>query len=345
MNSLRNFFITFLIAALVFGVCAYFVTGFVTGSINGLLSGNGVKEETTAESTADATEGTAVVVNPLDDVNGESFTVLLIGTDYRPSLYTDYHPRVASQYPYFENSEKLMGDGGKLPEYPYRTVNADAVMLVRVSKETQTIAYLPIPSNAQLNIGGINTTVAELYYEKGLEYFVSKMAGITGMPIDYYALTSVDAIVGAVNALGKVTYEIPCDMEYTDETTGYTISLKKGKREIDGRTAAQLLAFDSYTDENLSREKTALGFLQALAVKMTNVANINKAPDVLKSVNKHIYTNIDADVLMSHVDLIFSYGRFKIVSVEYPGSYFSRDGELMFNPYINLAISKMEIYK
>lgn len=345
VNSLRNFFITFLIAILVFGICAYFITGFIYDSIDGLLSGNNKPVETTEGVSGDVTTAPSEVINPLDDIDGESFTVLLIGTDYRPSVYDDYHPDVASQYPSFPSSEKLIGYGGALPEYPYRTVHADAVMLIRVSKEKQTIAYLSIPSNAQLNIGGVNTTVADLYYEKGLDYFVSKMSGITGVPIDYYALASIELLDNVVNALGSVTYEVPCNMEYEDDTYGFKISLRKGTQEINGNKAVQLLSFNSYEDSSLSREKTAVGFLQALALKMTNVANINKASDVFKSVSKHLYTDITAEDLAANLDLIFSYSRFKVISVEYPGSYFSRDGKLMFNPYINLAITKMEEYK
>ena len=225
MQSLRGFLLTLLIALLVFGVCAYFISGFVTDSLTDLLSGE-AGEVTTAVSTDAGGE----VITPIVDENvkGESFNILLVGTDYRPSILNDYHPNVSKQYPTFENSEKLIGLNGALPEYPYRTVNADAVVLVCVNKEKQAFTYLQIPSCMQLVIGGVTTTVAELYYDKGLDYFVNKMSGITGVQIDYYAVTSIEQVANVVNAMGQITYTVPCDMQYTDEISGLTISLTAG---------------------------------------------------------------------------------------------------------------------
>ena len=347
MYSLRNFFISLLISLLVFGLCAFFVINLINGSAENVLSGNDIETPEETQQTGDVVKPPEEQNNPIDEnIKGESFNVLLIGTDYNPRMYEGYHPNVASQYPRFDNSAKLVGYDGVLPEYPYRTVSADAVVLVCVNKEKQTIAYLPIPSCMQLNIGGINTTVGELYYDKGLDYFVNKMSGITGVPIDYYALTSVQLIADVVDAMGEVTYTVPCNMHYEDETTGFKISLSSGPQSINGKKALQLLSYNSYGESSgLTREKVAMDFLQALAAKMTNVANINKASEVFASITKNVYTNITADDLADNLDLIFAYSRFTIVSLEFPGSYFRKDDTRYFNPYINLAISKMEAYK
>ena len=72
MNSLRNFFITFLIALLVFGICAYFVTGFLNGSIRNLLSGNR-PDETTSEVSEEVTTEPVEEENPILGLKGESF--------------------------------------------------------------------------------------------------------------------------------------------------------------------------------------------------------------------------------------------------------------------------------
>ena len=123
MVSLRSFFITFLIALVIFGVCAFFITDFVTDSINGLLAGDMVTETTEPPVTDESGDAMATLPNTDEEIKGESFNLLLIGTDYRPSILTNYHPKVASQYPTFENSELLIAADGKLPEYPFRTVS------------------------------------------------------------------------------------------------------------------------------------------------------------------------------------------------------------------------------
>lgn len=342
MQSLRGFLITLLIALLVFGVCAYFITGFVTDSLTGLLSGE-AGEVTTEETTVPTGE----TIEPIPDetVAGESFNVLLVGTDYRPSILNDYHPKVASQYPTFKDSAKLIGTGGALPEYPYRAVHADAVVLVCVNKEKQAFTYLQIPSCMQLTIGGVTTTVAELYYDKGLDYFVNKMSGITGVQINYYAVTSIEQVANVVDAMGKISYTVPCDMQYTDEISGLTISLAAGAHTLGGKDVAGLLAFDAYTNPALSREKTMLSFLKALAQKMTNVTYLRKAASIFANASKYVHTNFTANDLTANLDLIFKYGEYAINSVEYPGSYYYREGERFFNPNLPAAITTMSKYK
>lgn len=344
MNSLRNFCATFAIALVVFGLCAFFITGFVTDSINGMISG----EKATESSDVSTSDSDSSALHPLgpdeDDLGGTSFSMLLIGTDYRPSILTDYHPNIEEQYPYFQNSAELIGYNGSLPVYPYRTVHADAVVLVTVNKEKRRITYMEIPTEMQLTVGGVTTNVRDLYYDKGLDYFVNKMSGITGVQIDYYALTSIEQLAGAVDAMGNITFTVPCDMEYTDEASGLTISLDAGVQTLTGNDVCGLLAYNSYTNATLSREKTTMSFLRALAQKMTNPTYLPKAATIFADASKYVATNFTAEDLTKQLDLIFAYSQFEVGSVDYPGSYYFRDGERVFIPNFSAAITAMLKY-
>ena len=343
MSSLRSFFITFVIALLVFGVCAFFITGFVTDSINSLLTGESKTDP--VESTTVDPDAPVGPIDPTDEIGGESFNILLIGTDYRPSILDDYHPLVGEQYPAFDDPLALMGYEGDLPKMTYRKVKADAVMLICVNKEKRSFTYMQIPTNMQLTVAGVTTTVADLYYDMGLTYFVNKMSGITGVPIDYYALTGIEEIAGAVDAMDSVSYTVPCDMEYTDEVSGLTISLAGGTQTLTGTDVAAMLSFNGYTSANLSREKTALSFLKALAQKMTNVVYFNKAAEIFANAEQYVYTNFTAEHLLQNLDLIFMYSEFAVKTVEYPGSYYYSNGVRYFSPNITLAINTMAEYK
>ena len=345
MVSLRTFCITFLIALLVFGVCAFFITGFVTDSINGLLSGDNVTEATEPPVTDESGNVAETLPPPDDSIIGESFNILLVGTDYRPSILKNYHPDIESQYPTFENSELLIASDGKLPEYPFRTVSADAIMLVCVNKERQSFTFMQIPSNAVLSVGGVSTTAGNIYYEKGLEYFVNKMSGITGVSIDYYAVTSIEQIANVVDVLGAMTYTVPCDMDYTDEISGLTISLDAGANKLSGKDVMGLLSFDRYVNPALSREKTSVAFLKALAQKMTSAKYVTKAPTILADLQDYVYTNFTLEDLEHNIDLIFKYSDFTVNTVEYPGSYYYTDGVELFNPNISGAITNMSKFK
>ena len=341
MISLRNFFITFLIALIIFGVCAYYVTGFITDSVSGLMSGE--KEETTnaVESGHLPDSEIDAVIEDKKDLQGESFNILLVGTDYRPSLYNDYHPRISSQYPTFPSSKKLIGYGNDLPEYPYRTVSADAIVLVCVNEEMRTVACINIPSRMYIDYAGAQTLLGDLYYEKGFEIFKTKVSALTGAEIDYYAITSVEQVANVVDKIGPVAFNVPCDMEYSDAENGLVISLPAGNTELDGKMAADLLSFTSYSSSEFSRGKTTLSFLVAVAKKMATMKNLDKAASIFANIEKYIYTNVKAEDLTSNLELIFSLSSFNFVEMQYPAT---PQGGGRYAPSIGAAISNISKY-
>ncbi len=338
MISLRNFFITFLIALLVFGTCAYFITGFVSESILELI--NGKPAETTEPLEVVDTDNSGDVINPLpdDEIEGESFNILLVGTDYRPSLNKDYHPSIASHYPMFSSSEKLIGHGGDLPEYPYRTVSADAIMLVCVNKVTRTVACVNLPSYMRVECNGGETRLGDLYYEMGFDVFKDKISAITGAQIDYYALTSIELLTSIVDKIGPINYNVPCDMEYTDEANGLTISLKAGATALNGEAAAALLSYDSYAPASgNTRTKTTFSFLISLAKKMANPSNIVRAKSIFTDISTYASTDVTYEALSDNIDLVFSIAGFDFVTLDYPVNVAGM-------PNINAAITDIMEY-
>ena len=323
MISLRNFFIAFLIALLVFGVSAYYITGFVVDSVQGLISGESVTETEAVTTNEESEVQGGEDVPTHEDIPGESFNILLVGTDYRPSLYNDYSPRIEDKkngYPMFANSSALLG-GSAIPTYPYRIVNADAIVLVCVNENARTVACINIPSEMNITYAGTPTQLGRLYYEKGFEVFKNKISLICGVEIDYYALTSVEQISNVVKVLGSVEYTVPCDMEYhdNDSKNGLHISLSAGRQNIGAKEAADLLSFNSYTDGVNSRANTTLSFLIALAKKMTSSTNLANAYTILSNVQKYVYTNVDKNVLADNIELVFSLKeKFEFISYEYP---------------------------
>ena len=53
---------------------------------------------------------------------------------------------------------------------------------------------------------------------------------------------------------------------------------------------------------------------------------------------------VDPEALPEQLDLIFAYSQFEVGSVDYPGSYYFRDGERVFIPNISAAITAMLKY-
>ena len=356
MNSLRTFLISLFIALVIFIPIALYLKDVLITNTVPVFLGVSVEEEVETEVTEEtvSTEESAPPVQVIEDeIKGESFNLLLVGTDFYPSMLDGYHPDILKHEPEFGNSKALIGYEGRLPEYPFRRVNADAIVLICFNKETQTIAYLSIPSNMQLNVGGATTTLGELYYDKGFEYFKNKISGITGVPIDYYVLVSMEDMATRFDALtsvvGDINFDVPCDMNYVDDTSGFTISLTAGKQQITGEKAVAMLAYN-YADSAYTREKVTVDFLKTVAIKALMVLNTPKRSQMFDAVTKEVNgralcTNIDDEFIKDNYDMIFKYGNFNIVQVEYAGVTVKSGDKTLFQPYVDHTISLMQKYK
>ena len=98
MSALKNFVITFLISALIFGSVAYFATQFLTDTITGIFDAekNELDSILYPANPADTTSPDNHPPQNGDDpstervIEGDSFNMLFIVTDYQPDIFTDY---------------------------------------------------------------------------------------------------------------------------------------------------------------------------------------------------------------------------------------------------------------
>ena len=117
LSAFKNFFITFLVAALVFGVAAYFATRFLTDTITGIFEEESDvldsilnPTETASPPETSGTEDPPPVEDDPLDIEGDSFNMVLIVTDYQPDVFSDYLPR-RCRYIFicYRNTGKLCG--------------------------------------------------------------------------------------------------------------------------------------------------------------------------------------------------------------------------------------------
>ncbi|MBQ8332450.1 MAG: hypothetical protein IJX93_01595, partial [Clostridia bacterium] len=96
LSALKNFGVTFLISAALFGIIAYFATGFVTSTVSSILDEEDSQLDDIIQNDPNGGEtgndSAGVPGNEEEVPEGESFNFLIITTDYRPDLYNDYQP-------------------------------------------------------------------------------------------------------------------------------------------------------------------------------------------------------------------------------------------------------------
>lgn len=350
LSAIRNFALTFAISALIFGVIAYFIVGFVVDTMTEAIPG-GYDTEYDPEdffnnnpsfdtSSADGTDSqgsvdTAVPPVTSETINGDTFNILLIGSDYQPELFDDYD---------YESKWREDPNNVGFPDKRDRPWGADALILLRVDKENRKFVFCPIPRNTRVMVSGDYMQLGDVISEKSIDFLCGKVSGLTGLDIDYYVNINVGVIDDIVDAVDGITFYVPEDMVYEDPLQELTIDLKKGTTAITGEKAMQLLRYVGYKNGNAGRMSTAVEFIKAVLAKFTNITYLAKAPELYSTVIEHVETNFTADDLVNNLELIFSYPKFEAVTVTYPGTAKAYGGITYFEPSVAAAMDMFDSF-
>ncbi len=337
-SATKNFFLTFIIALVIFGIIAYMIVGLVLDNLMGL--GASIEQPGGDDTTTDSDVGNDGPggVGTIYGDGGESFNMILIGTDYRPSEFVDYDPEMLkllygiekekvqpSSVPtditpkpggvmsdkQFWNKDGLPSDDGGLVfdggfySVKYRVIEADAILLIRVDKERGEYTYSVFPSDAYVEVSNRYYKLSEVYGLFGLETFIEKINAITGIPIDNYAVVNMEAFPAIIDTLGGIMYNVPCNMKYTDVSGGIDIDLKAGNQVLNGDAALDLLMFDNYPPSTGSRANTLLTFAKRFVATFISITNFNKAPKVFAQVIDAVETDFTVTDFSNNIDMIF----------------------------------------
>lgn len=347
LSGLRNFALTFLISAVIFGLLAWGIVGFVIDTMqetiptgDDTLTTDGISDTTNTEPNdtssdigiGDTSASDDTTDEPTDEIIGDTFTVLLVGTDYQPEIFDDY-----------DYEEKWTGSG--FPDRRNRQWGADMIILLRVDKEDRQFIFCPIPRNTRVLVDGTYMQLGDALADKGIEFLCGKVSGLTGLNIDYYVRVDVGSIATAIDILGTVEYNIPQDMVYSDPEQNLEIDLKAGKTELDGAAAAQLLRYVGYENGATERMNVTIDLCNAILAKFTDVRYLDEADDLYEALKDHVETTFTLDDLLNNLDLIFSYSKFKTVKESYPGYNKVYDGITYFEPSLTSALKKFDAYK
>ncbi len=328
LSAVRNFVITLLISLLIFGFVAYGILEFATSAFGGGGNKPGGPQDT--EEPITTPSGTVDPPPGLEAIDGESMTVLFVGTDYLPDVYFDYD--------YADKTPD--GFEGEL-----REVETDTIILVRINKETGEVIFCPIPAITQIKINGHTSTLEKLYSRNGIEALREQVTALTGLPIDYHAVVTVAGLSSIIDLLGGIEFYVPEDMSYIDLEQKIEIDIKSGAQILDGKNATDMLRYWSYADEDVSRRRLGADFLKAITKKvMTDVPMKDIITAYLKY-SEFIDTDFTLDALTKNAELIFYYPKMSVKDYTYPGSTTGKGIDAYFTPNIDSATKFFDAYK
>jgi len=356
MIKIRNFLITFILSLAVFGTVAYFGVGmFLDGSsqpaINPKQTGEGEDVGQPAQTSGSSgqpaqTSPSSSETDPDEPLKpGDSFTFLLVGTDYQPNVFDDYktEAEVETETAATGDSDESVGLG--LPDRG-RQINADTILLLRVNKEKRTFLFSSLSPLMRIsNTNGVYTTLSDSYRQGGIDELTKNVRTLTGLDPDYHAIISLSDCAALLDVIGDISFNVPCDMYYEDPTQDLVIDLKKGVQTLSSEQAVKMLRFNNYPTTGNSRLTVAIDFMKTVLAKVTQASFLTKAEELYEKAIDLTVTNFTSADLMANLELIGSYKDYAKATVTYPASKEIHNGRDYLAPDLKSALSKYAIYK
>ncbi len=299
-STFRNFVISFIIATLIFTGVAVFGVDLIDKYVLNPDS------EKTAEKTGLPSDilDTEINSSGVQGIgSGNTFSFLLIGSDYLPDVYDDYN-------------KPFDGTLGVV-----RTKSADTIIFGMFHKELNEFVLCPINPETVVYVEGVKMTLAQSYGYKDEAFLCSKVSSLVGISVDYYASVEIPDLIQIIDYIGGVDYELDTDIHYVNDKENINIKLQKGKHHLNGAESIALLRYNGYR-ANTERMSVGADFCLEVIRQMTSdYLNKYKYPTMYEYFAERVKTNYTLAALEKNVDLIFKFSSMSVSYINYPGTF------------------------
>lgn len=336
LSAFKNFFVTFLIAALLFGSAAYFGTRFLTDTITGIFDAesselDSILNPTTDTDTPDTGNDDSQTTTPDPEIEGDSFNALFIVTDYQPDMFHDYLPTTATLTS-LENSG--VSSFGVLSAQ-YRRIRACTVLLFRVDKERKEFTITVFPSIAKVSTASGEQSIGDLYNLYGRDYIVSKISAITGLTMDYHTMVNITEVSDIIASVGAIPVYLSSNLYYNGQVaTNQNLSEEEileipllyqiGRNSIDGAGIVAILMNENDAEGISARNNLLIALFSGLLDKLTAMSEADLLSFYTSLCNDGILdTTFMPEDLTAAAALLYAWNdeNFTKTSLDYPVQY------------------------
>lgn len=201
-------------------------------------------------------------------------------------------------------------------DYSQRT---DTIMLAQVWPDGRT-NLLSIPRDTWVNLprlgwGKINRANPN----GGPGLLTQAVQDLTGVPLDGYALLSLNALRALAEAAGGVTVDVPQRMKYDDNAGKLHIDLQPGRQHLNGQQAEGFLRFRHDGLGDIGRVARQQAFLSALVGQVKNPLNWWRLPRMVAA----LHANTKSDLTKGEVGAVLggALSGLKVQAYTLPGNF------------------------
>ena len=207
----------------------------------------------------------------------------------------------------------------------------DTIIVASYNPNTQKATLLSIPRDTYTAKATAYEKINAMYSRKHRPDETLKAVNeITGLDIEYYVVVKTEALIKLVDVIGGVTFNVPIDMDYDDESQNLAIHLKAGEQKLDGDKAEQLVRFrhnnngtsypEDYGDNDIGRMRTQREFILQVVKQTAKPENIFKIGQILDVAKEYVITNIDFDVAKDYIPYAVEFNTDNLLTEVLPGT-------------------------
>ncbi|NET51020.1 MAG: LCP family protein [Merismopedia sp. SIO2A8] len=222
---------------------------------------------------------------------------------------------------------------------------SDAMLLIQLHPEDQTVNVLSIPRDTQVEFPGRNG-VTKINHANllGGPWLAAKVIhhNFNGVEIDRYVRINTSAFRDLVDALGGVDVDVPRPMKYTDQTQGLYIDLEEGAQRLTGEEAEQFARFRSDAYGDIGRVQRQQQLIRALRDRVMNPTVIPRIPSIVQLLRDHIDTNLTMEELLALLNFSLDLERDDFRMVMLPGT-FSQSNEYIASYWLMDKVATAQV--
>lgn len=348
-SKVKNFFVSFLISFVVFGIVALIVVDVVMKCIGGAFTLEGLDFNTPGQND---NKQPAVSLG----TGGESLYFLAVVTDYRPSFYGDYDYKYIKEHFGALPSSKLPDDISSadqtsiiLPQAPeagtvdttsgkvniiggikennYRTIHNDVTVLVRMDKERKQFTFTYFPRDAVISFGDERVLFRDIYYNYGIDALIDVVHSVTGIRPDRHLILHSEYVDDVINSIGGLDLMVATPMKLTDPENGIDIDLPEGLNTLNGDEAVQYLNYDNYDPSTFSVERAGLIMVRAFISRLTQPSGYSNAGAKFTNIRQYCITDMLVSDITDNRDVWYGYAQYGKQQIDLKGKYVTLDGK------------------
>jgi len=213
----------------------------------------------------------------------------------------------------------------------------DFIMLVQYNPTTKKIAGLSIPRDTKV-IGSIDGKINSAYAKrKKMDDLIDRVEEVTSVPVDNYILLETGVVEKMVDAVGGITYDVPFDMKYDDNSQNLHINILKGKQTLDGENVVKFLRFRKNNDKtiqwgDIQRIGLQQDFIKEAVNQVVTPDIIPKLPELIKLGISLVKTDISYAEMFKYASDVITFNMDNLRIETLPGEAGYVDGLSYYIP-------------